>query len=265
MAMRYFTSIFFGHLYGLFGSPLPDAQQILEFSTCSDDTNRTLYRYHATGAQVMVWYADWMWNNPTGTNADIIASYVRKQGKQVDMKLSCSRSVYSLAGVRQRHLAVQAAAVAQQQQYGYVVPNGRYDSLTFQTAMGGDFFLDLFDCLSPSYNVTPPSYWTNISVVPFNQQIQALTQFAFVAYPVAFADRIALNATDAELWAFNHLWAVIGYAMGIDDQYNIALQPDLATAQAFYNKIFETFSLPGYFFMNRDFKMLAELTMTVLL
>lgn len=42
----------------------------------------------------------------------------------------------------------------------------------------------------------------------------AMTQFAFVAYPVYCPDRLKIyDASDKDLIAFNHLWAVLGYAL----------------------------------------------------
>lgn len=60
-----------------------------------------------------------------------------------------------------------------------------------------------------------------------------------------------------------HLWAVLGYAIGIDDKFNIALQPDLQTARRVYKEMFETFNIPNLFNMDEHTVALMEITLKV--
>lgn len=94
---------------------------------------------------------------------------------------------------------------------------------------------------------------------PLNQFIQALTQFGFVGIPILFPEQVGLNeATDDELFAFNHLWAVVGYCIGIRDEFNISLQPDLPTARSYFRDIFETFIVPAFFRVDIYAKLLID-------
>lgn len=98
-----------------------------------------------------------------------------------------------------------------------------------------------------------------------NQFQQALTQFAFVGFHVLFPERLSIfNAKDEDLEAFNHLWAVLGYALGIDDEYNIALQPDLKTTKEHYQRIYEEWYLPALFNLHFHSKVLMEAQLKVI-
>merc|ERR1711994_914253 len=61
------------------------------------------------------------------------------------------------------------------------------------------------------------------SEVAFSQMDMALVQAAFFASFTAFPDHFgAQHASDEELCAFVHVWRVIGYYLGLEDQYNLA-------------------------------------------
>ena len=48
------------------------------------------------------------------------------------------------------------------------------------------------------------------------------------------------RATMKEFEGFNHIWAAIGYALGIDDDYIIPLQSGgLEAVRAYYQEIYE--------------------------
>lgn len=136
--------------------------------------------------------------------------------------------------VRGFHLDIAASANAKFARDGFITPADHYESVPLTSVLNGPFFDDLNASDIPAnQRIMPPSHWSNMTVSPFNQQITALTQFAFIGYPILFADRLGIAASDEDLWALNHLWAVLGYAIGLDDVYNIALQPDLATTRRF--------------------------------
>lgn len=46
-----------------------------------------------------------------------------------------------------------------------------------------------------------------------------ITQFGFVGYVFSASEHIGLHLTHKEKKAFNHMWRVVGYMLGIPDQY----------------------------------------------
>lgn len=48
------------------------------------------------------------------------------------------------------------------------------------------------------------------------------------------------------------------YALGIDDQYNVMLQPDLASAKVYYNKIFDNIIIPGLFSFTKQTRLMMD-------
>jgi hypothetical protein len=49
------------------------------------------------------------------------------------------------------------------------------------------------------------------------------TQFAFIGLVVLYPEKFGIYATEKELDAFLHVWAGIGYLLGIEDEYNLCL------------------------------------------
>lgn len=63
-----------------------------------------------------------------------------------------------------------------------------------------------------------------VTRVPLNQFDMSLTQFAFSGLIATFPERFGLHGNlDRELDAFCHVWAAIGYSLGIEDRYNFNL------------------------------------------
>ena len=59
-------------------------------------------------------------------------------------------------------------------------------------------------------------------MVYVNQWDLSVVQYAFVGLIVSHPDRFALShVTDERMEGFLHFWRVIGYLMGISDDYNI--------------------------------------------
>ncbi|OXA39510.1 hypothetical protein Fcan01_25723 [Folsomia candida] len=78
------------------------------------------------------------------------------------------------------------------------------------------------------------------------------------AYPILFPKEMAINACDADFWAINHFFAAIGYGLGIDEKYNIFLQPDLKSARIYYRKIHEQVIIPSLFNFDKQTKLMMD-------
>lgn len=71
--------------------------------------------------------------------------------------------------------------------------------------------------------------------------------YNLVGFVVLWPAQIGMNACDADLWAFVHLWSGILGALGVDDSCNLLLQPDIATARTYFQQIFNIYVLPTLF------------------
>lgn len=165
----------------------------------------------------------------------------------------------SIQRIREMHLSVAENAKERLSKKLYLNDPNLYANYTMKTALNGPFHKDLEESNIPAEQREPP----NINPAPaqkdaedikfpFNQQIQSLMIFAMVGTPVAFPERYGISQDEEELYGYSHLWAVYAYAIGIDDKYNVALQPDLATAKEAYKKIYEDFNIRSMFNIRTD-------------
>jgi len=53
-----------------------------------------------------------------------------------------------------------------------------------------------------------------------SQKDMAITQFVFMGFPMLRPDQFGFVATREEFEAFNHLWRVLGFMLGIEDRFN---------------------------------------------
>ena len=89
------------------------------------------------------------------------------------------------------------------------------------------------------------------SEVAFSQMDMALVQAAFFASFTAFPDHFgAQHASDEELCAFVHVWRVIGYYLGLKDEYNLARLKNIEDSRALLIDLGNEFVIPA--FLNLD-------------
>ncbi|KAL5279477.1 hypothetical protein ACFFRR_003848 [Megaselia abdita] len=61
---------------------------------------------------------------------------------------------------------------------------------------------------------------------PITQMMMSLTAFGFMAFPLMYPNTMGLiEATPENIEGFVHFWAVIGYILGIKDEFNLCLLP----------------------------------------
>ncbi|XP_059473467.1 uncharacterized protein LOC132195467 [Neocloeon triangulifer] len=61
----------------------------------------------------------------------------------------------------------------------------------------------------------------SVGTLPLNQWHSGITQFAFIGMAVMYPEKLGIGShTEADLEALVHLWAVLGYMIGIEDKYN---------------------------------------------
>ncbi|CAG7721558.1 unnamed protein product, partial [Allacma fusca] len=102
------------------------------------------------------------------------------------------------------------------------------------------------------------------SQITLNQFHMAMTQHLFVAIPFIVRHSIDVtNPTEEQMLGWNHVWAVLGYALGIEDEYNVALHPSLEKTEAYYLEYFNKIILPGLFNIQTDSKLLVEVLLEI--
>ncbi|XP_021952787.1 uncharacterized protein LOC110849661 isoform X2 [Folsomia candida] len=196
------------------------------------------------GAKLTVWFQDVQSNPPTKTpeNNDFLQSVNR---------------------IRWLHVKLARDIEAKRRQSGYtideIVDPATYENTEINDAVWNAFNDDLVNSDIPAEERDPPPMdFINSSIPYFNQHSIALFQYNAFAYPVLIGKVFGVNASDEELWAFNHLNAVIGYTFGLDDKYNLALQPDLESLRTYYAKIFRGYIVPGFFHVHKKTKVTIE-------
>lgn len=144
-----------------------------------------------------------------------------------------------------------------------IVDESTFDNVTINDAVWDAFQKDLIASPIPEVERRLPPHFEerNTSTPYFNQQSLSLFLFNAFAYPILAGGNFGIVGSD--LWAFNHLSAVIGYSLGIDDAYNLALQPNFKELKEYYSKIFKGYIVPGFFHLDKRSKVTLENIMKV--
>ena len=89
------------------------------------------------------------------------------------------------------------------------------------------------------------------SEIAFSQMDMAMVQAAFFASFTAFPDHFgAQHASNEELQSFVHVWRVIGYYLGLEDQYNLARLDEIDRTRSLLIDLGNEFVIPA--FLNLD-------------
>ncbi|OXA44590.1 hypothetical protein Fcan01_20974, partial [Folsomia candida] len=201
-------SICICHAFGLTTMPHPDLVNILLFTGRLSSPEGATKRYLSTFTEIMSWYDEGLWGSRLGSHpTDVFTSLKR---------------------VRTLHLKIAEAISNKFSRDGIILNASDYSDYT-PVATWSSFHKDLEESNIPlSERGIHPNFEETSNFIPFNQHALNLAQFAFVGYPILFPERFGISRpSEDDLWAFNHLWAILGYVLGIEDKYNIALQPDL--------------------------------------
>lgn len=166
--------------------------------------------------------------------------------------------------MRTLHLKIAEAISNKFSRDGIILNASDYSDYT-PVATWSSFHKDLEESNIPlSERGIHPNFEETSNFIPFNQHALNLAQFAFVGYPILFPERFGISRpSEDDLWAFNHLWAILGYVLGIEDKYNIALQPDLKSVREVYRQIFERYVIPAEFHWWSNAIFLADNTFQV--
>ncbi|OXA46335.1 hypothetical protein Fcan01_18576 [Folsomia candida] len=229
------------HIFGLmFVLAFPDNNAVLLFTNQSDTANLAMKRYASTIEQVNTWYNGSL-KESTDDN-DILSSLLRVRGLH---------TAAMKAGNERMHGENPRPLINKELYERVQLDEGMWKA--FETDLKNSDVTEKFRKVPEKYTGRDGKYYA------VSQFQQAMTQFAFVGFPVLFPERLfLLDAKDEDLVAYNHLWAVLGHALGIEDEYNIALQPDLKTTKEYYQHIYENWYLPQFFNLDFHTKVLME-------
>lgn len=218
-------SVLFGVLTEL---NMPDVRNVLMFTNHSATPTHNVQRDLATIAQGYIWFTDWF-TGPPGL-------------------FTLQHFVTSIANVRARHINATAQANAKMATDGYLTDPSLYMNTPTNDVLWAAFNADLDNSDIPAgLRTPPPSHWTNISALIFNQQAMAFVHYNLLSLPILFSEEFGVAVCDKDLFALNHLLAVVAHSLGVDDQYNMGIQEDLATVQTVYRQIFNQYIIPSLF------------------
>lgn len=86
-----------------------------------------------------------------------------------------------------------------------------------------------------------------------SQSDMAITQFLFMGFHLLMPERFGITGSPEQFEAFNHLWRVIGFMLGIDDKANCCGET-LSETKSRLQAIKEDFLLPALREPNAEFE-----------
>ncbi|CAG7786492.1 unnamed protein product, partial [Allacma fusca] len=183
-----------------------------------------------------------------------------------DLLSSDRISAASIHNLRDIHRNVAKGMKERLMQGQGLIDPGMYDNRTADEGLWSAVETDLLQSTIPfewrQLPATVTSYKGNS--VPLAQFVMSLAQFSFVGLPFVMPEVLEITkATDEQLLGWNHLWAVLAFALGIEDEFNIALQPSFEAIVKNYRKIFRTYVLQGFFRLSKQSKILMEIAASV--
>lgn len=227
------------HLFALiFENFIPDIKDVLLTTGSSYTTQRAIKRYTATATQVLLWYRQ---NLEKPSERRILLD--------------------SLLNVRKLHLDGAFKAQMQMKGHGHKYLESRQKefiqqlwsqqqhnpSIIFDERFWLALEKDLLSSNIPKAQRHFPD-WENSTGTPISQFAQSLTQFSFVGLPVLFHKELGIShVTQDELHGYVHMWAVLGHALGIKDEFNICMSRDFQDSRNLFRDIFQTYFIPAMF------------------
>ncbi|CAG7663172.1 unnamed protein product [Allacma fusca] len=227
-AQKYYGQILFANVMSLI-LLLSDYQtrRVLFLTQKSETPDKASKRYLATAQQIHLWY-----------HSDILSPDWAKSVTNV-RKVHSYASFYvdSLNGTESK-----LTATPKENPTGFQ-PNERLWS-AFKLDLGN------FDT-----RTRPQEFDYSAPKFKFNQYTMAMTIWAFMALPVLNPEPLGIaRPSEKELQGYAHLWAVIAYAVGTDEQYIFCKDPqiDWQKCKSYLMDLFREHILPQL--MNLDFE-----------
>ncbi|GAB1861564.1 hypothetical protein CAJAP_02643 [Camponotus japonicus] len=189
-ARQHIFSIIFSNVLSLFELfAFTDGLKPIIFNQQSYTPLLAFNRYLSTVRRVKSWMMEDFWNENTQAHKHI--QIVRKMHRAVRLKLC-----------EYEYKEIDAATR---------IPN--------PWCPDRKIILDDFSSC-PYANVENGCFHLIIRPKGLNQADMSATQFAFMGMILLYSHKFGIHATDEDMMAFCHVWRNVGYALGIQDEYN---------------------------------------------
>ncbi|OXA48475.1 uncharacterized protein LOC118436982 [Folsomia candida] len=244
-ALENVTGVVLSAFYGLtMLFAFPQISDILIFTENSDTRPRAGRRYAATMLQVFLWMRRGFQMYPAWT-------------------LKSLSNVHLIHGRVAENVAAALAQGTFRHRVESIVQNRKINS-----GLWAAFQTDLDQSGIPQImRIIPKELQRGNHIrVPMNQFVHAMTQWAFFAVLARNPEKtLVYNSKREGLLDFAHLWAVLGHAMGLEDDFNIALphtqyprQFQVERMQSYLSEIKSTYFIPMLFNLQKENTILME-------
>lgn len=240
IAMKYFFGLVLAEMLSLMMIfSYPNGLESLIFTGKSNTPFKSFKRYLSTVIRIRSWYSEDIWEPGTGGHMNIKAvramhETVRQEMHKTKREELLKRS--TLSGYCK--FVCKEAAI-----WSPLHEKIRED---FQRS-----------CSYPSPQQHPllPSKSNPVFV---NQMEMAITQFGFVGLFVLFPGKFGAHGlSDEDMDSFVHLWRCLGYALGLEDKYNIC-NGDLETVRQRSRDIIHFWVKPNLRDVSRDWEHMSR-------
>ena len=197
-----------------------------------------IFRYIETGYHISSWYRMTPWDTTTQANTDSVISIEIVNKYHQDAATLCRK--YSREERRERAVAI-------------IEKLPPITDVRRKLYLDGILFQNLSDIKEAQFKEKRFELYEKYinSEVAFSQMDMALVQAAFFASFTAFPDHFgAQHASDEELCSFVHVWRVIGYYLGLKDEYNLARLKNIEDTRDLLIDLGNEFVIPS--FLNLD-------------
>lgn len=199
-------------------------------------------RYTATGMQIYNWYTSEFSTDP-------------KSAFQKSIKGVRKMHVNAMNAVNKKYTIMNESMIPNP--FDYKPSEGFWQAYLADMAVARKKFSDIDATFNGRFDANRTHFMTQGDFTTV--QTGAFAIIAGQPYKVYIKD-----ADPEDLEAFAHLWAVIGYYLGIDDKYNLAIQPNYDCIQKFAHDVIKA-DRQRIFYEFSTFDYEQELTWTSLL
>ncbi|CAL8137149.1 unnamed protein product [Orchesella dallaii] len=223
------------HFFALiFENFIPDIKDVLITTGSSSTRERAVKRYTATATQILLWYRNSLTNSKERT---VLLESLRNV-RRLHLDGAFKAQIRLKNG---KYMESKRKEILQQIRYQNP-PSVVFDE-RFWTALEKD----ILSSNVPKDRRKFPD-WSNSTGTPISQFAQSLTQFSFAGIPVLFHRELGMSHVSlAELEGYIHMWAVLGHALGIKDEYNICMKSDFRESIKHFQNILNTYFIPAMF------------------
>jgi len=253
-AMDNIFTISLSYLFGLtLLLSIPPVADDLLLTGNSDDPQKAANRYAATVVQVILWMRRALNDSQNG-----------KRNQQNPRLLEQSEDNWVLESLRNvRFIHITAANKIKGKKSPKTLQNKDHHPINSQFWEAVQRDLDSSHIPHNLRSMPETLQTITNSSVPMNQFSFSMTLFAFIGFSIIrskelYARERLFDESEQDVLAFVHMFAVYGHALGIEDEFNIALQPNLQILTEYLEEIFQSYFISSLFNLSYGSKVLLE-------